>query len=189
MRPAPRPLPCRNETIARLGDSRVRLLREERAMGVKALAWIVAVFGACSLAAAQEKKEPAADDGKPKFVVDQFEKAWGIKLKSMAVKEDAARSGCVVTLTLEFTKDANDAKELERAFARSTRTGNEIRVIFYLFDEDNVSLGKFTHDSVQGELTGVKGDAFRVGLLLDSQLWAKTRKLEGRILNLPKAKD
>src|SRR5262249_54730862 len=137
---------------------------------------LVAVFGLLPGAITDEKKEPPKDDEGFKLVVEQFDKAWGIKFKSMTTKDTPTKGYDVGTqtdikITLEFTKDVSDVFTMRIAFAaRGVLAGNdEPQILFYLFDEENVSIDKFLIMKTEGELTGVKGDAFRILLQIDKE--------------------
>jgi hypothetical protein len=108
------------------------------------------------------------------YNVDHLDKAWGLTLKSVQVKKEELNKGTSqirTTLLLEFNKDVDDLKGLYKVF-----TGPNSGLAFYLFDKDNVVIGKVTMFGTEGELTGKKGDAFRLVLqtsVLDSQTFAK----------------
>ena len=50
----------------------------------------------------------------------------------------------------------------------------------YLFDGDGVVLQKYNLSSIEGEITGVVGDAFRVVAYCEPEVFKKTKKLELR---------
>lgn len=157
---------------------------------MKALAWLAVVIGLPLTASADDKKEPPKEESGLKCVIDQFDKAWGIKFKSMKVTE--GKSLAVVTITLDFTKDVADVAEMRKAFVGTTRKPAKLDthpIVFYLFDADNVSLDRYVIASTQGDLTGAKGDAFRIQIEIDKEVLKKAKKLEARLPNPPKAKD
>jgi hypothetical protein len=142
-------------------------------------------FGFLPVALADDKNE------QPKWVVDQFDKAWGIKLKSVAMK-DSGGSFTEVKMTLEFTKDVPDVEEMRKAFAAGFGTPPKARrgtppnpvnhpILFYVFDKENVSIGKFAISRIEGDLTGVKGDAFRIILVIPNYTLKEAKKVEGRL--------
>ena len=47
----------------------------------------------------------------------------------------------------------------------------------YLFDEENVAIQKTGFAGRVGEVTGIKGDAFRIVISVDASVVAKTKKL------------
>jgi hypothetical protein len=107
--------------------------------------------------------------------------------------EVGARAITEVKITLDFTKDVPDVLEMRSAFAASGG-GNPANldkhpIVFYLFDEDNVSIGKYVIVKIEGDLTGVKGDAFRIILQIPTETLRKAKKLEARLANPPKAKN
>lgn len=151
---------------------------------MKTLAWLLIVFGPLSVATADDKKDqPKAQEGL-KCVVDQFDKAWGIKFKSMKIVP--GKEGYGITITLEFTKDVPDVKQMQRAFAPGDpKNLDNHPIVFWLFDEDNVSIGWYAIKATEGVLTGVKGDAFRIILALEPEKLPKGKKLEARLANPP----
>lgn len=157
---------------------------------MKLIAWLFAVVTFPALASAQEKKDPPKDE-ELKCVTDQLEKAWGLKLKSMVVIEKPEGQGNV-KITLEFTNDVTDVKALRTAFAGSIGIPlnfDNLPLVWFLFDEDNVSIAKHVVVRTEGDITGVKGDAFRLYLSIDPMILKKAKKLEARTPNVPKPKD
>jgi hypothetical protein len=138
---------------------------------------------------AQEKKEEPRTDGL-KCVVEQLDKAYGIKMKSVATKDFAPQGfDTEIKITFEFTKDVADMKALKETFVANDNPPAKLDtypLVFHLFDEDNVSLKKLVVRQIQGDLTGVKGDAFRIILQCDTATFKKTKKIEARLLNPPK---
>jgi hypothetical protein len=51
--------------------------------------------------------------------------------------------------------------------------------MLHLFDEDNVLISKGV-PNMEGEVSGKKGDAFRLILLVDTNTLGMTRKIEAR---------
>jgi hypothetical protein len=125
----------------------------------------------------QQKDAGAEKKGGLRFDDTYMEKTWGIKFKSY--KLDGGR----LILLFQFTKDIDDATELRKALARfSGRPAKpgEATHFFYYFDKENVAITKFSPESVQGELSGKKGDAFRVSIPFSSGGDLSGTKLELR---------
>lgn len=97
---------------------------------------------------------------------------------------------------MEFTKDVEDLPELRRVFLSYASSGKKPQtplLWYYFLDEDNVTLWKTTNSSynsvkIDGELTGVKGDAFRAVLSVPSMIVSKTRRIEPRPAEKPQIK-
>lgn len=124
-------------------------------------------------AQAPDPKHPARTEPKPKDTTPDTqpevssiplenwdcsyaEKKWGVKLKSAEPYWTTAHK-----LLFEFTKDVEDKQGLREAFPVPARNRTP-SAVWYFFDKDNVVISKAYHDSIEGELTGIKGDAFRV---------------------------
>jgi hypothetical protein len=159
---------------------------------MKTLVWMATSFGLLTVAFADDKKEKPKEEGGLKCVVDQFDKLWGIKFKSMAIMDVGVGVTTEVKITLDFTKDVPDVPEMRRAFEATgsapANLGNH-PIVFYLFDEDNVSIGKYVIMKTEGDLTGVKGDAFRIILQIPTEMLRKAKKLEAQLANPLKAKN
>jgi hypothetical protein len=152
---------------------------------MKLLAWLVAAsalaFGATCRA--DDKKDEAVP-----VAVDQLEKAYGIKVKSVKTTELQKEGKTNITVTLEFTKDVPDVTELKKVLV--TYPGGQlpkgtmidsVPLVFHIFDKDNVSLGKHLIWAIEGDLSGVKGDAFRAVLVLPAGSYKQAAKLEARL--------
>jgi hypothetical protein len=119
-----------------------------------------------------------------KYNLDYLEKTWGIKLKSPQI-DLRGRGGSEIKLLLEFTKDVENVQGMRDAFQpiiiTSAKDNRLPKLYFYVFDDDNVSLAKMQITYTQGEVTGKKGDAFRitVGQIGGTDL-QKAKKLEVR---------
>ncbi len=120
----------------------------------------------------------AAEKNAPTIPLDKWgftavEKAWSLKLKSVS----GGRDGANYTLVVEFTKDLmpEELEALKGAFppaTTKTATTKEEpkkfapvagpKVVAFFFDEDNVVVEKQTTLQALTEVTGVKGDAFRL---------------------------
>lgn len=120
--------------------------------------------------------------------VDKLDKEWGLKLKSATVRDNVYLKAPVreLVVTLEFTKDVTDAKAVRKAFESSILEGKPVKdrpphVLFYLFDEDNVSIGKLNVVYIEGEITGKSGDAFRVTVRTYGDTLKKAKKVDLRM--------
>ncbi len=114
-----------------------------------------------------------------KFEMGYLEKTWGIKYKSHTVVED----GLKIKMVVEFTKDAEDLPALCDCLSPILPgvTKKKIPLWFYFFDSDNVVLAKGFVAQIQGEITGKKGDAFRVLVAVPlKNALTQTRKIEAR---------
>jgi hypothetical protein len=130
-------------------------------------------------------KDPEKKDDGPKFDLSYLEKTWGIKFKSQSVTEIEMSKVFLneIKILLEFTKDVENLKELRQAFTpppMPLKADTIVPLWFIFFDEDNVSLGRALRWNTEGEISGKKGDAFRVVLFFDSAKFKKTRKIEAR---------
>jgi hypothetical protein len=130
-------------------------------------------FGFCAFTNGGEKKKSDSI----KMDMSYLEKKWGIKYKSHSVQDSEFKTKTIKIL-LEFTKDVDDLKEMRRAFGEF-KTG-PFPLWFVYFDDENVSLAKFLLTRVEGELSGKKGDAFRVFLGINGRDFEKTRRIEAR---------
>ncbi|MBA4187818.1 MAG: hypothetical protein C0467_07345 [Planctomycetaceae bacterium] len=129
---------------------------------------------------------------------EHLDKSWNLSVKSMAVKEtllerlgetkfNPPKAFNEVHVTLEFTKEPGSAKEIRRRFvteANMPKVGElalkEPQTQLWLLDGDGVVLKKFEPWSIEGEITGVAGDAFRVVIFCDPALLKKTKKIDLR---------
>jgi hypothetical protein len=110
-----------------------------------------------------------------------FETLPGVRLKSSSATRQLQDKGQViqVALQLEFTKNvpADELQAIRQAFQESPS-----KFKFVALDLDNVvvsppsgtQLPKFV---LEGELTGVQGDVFRMKISFDSEVTAKTMKV------------
>jgi hypothetical protein len=131
-------------------------------------------LAACFVATATSggKQEPAV-----KFNLDYLDKTWHIKFKSAVYIKPSSPSVLPAwKFTLEFTKDIEDTEGLKKAFSNKSEA-----LVFWLFDEDNVSIGRGFIGRTEGELSGKAGDAFRVLIEVTATVeLQKARKLEVR---------
>ena len=119
------------------------------------------------------KKE--VKDNPIKFNLDYMEKMWGVKLKSATV--DEKQGG--IELLLEFTKDLDSVADLRIACYPPKKKAKPT-MLFYLFDNENTVILKVPSSNASLEITGVKGDAFKVYLGgLENQI-KQIRKVEPR---------
>jgi len=81
---------------------------------------------------------------------------------------------------MEFAKDVDDLQAMRAALEPNPQLKTEPVQWFYCFDEDNVVLGKSAVNSMDGELTGKKGDAMRLYINFPSDHRGNTRKVEAR---------
>ena len=148
------------------------------------------------------EKDAKKDDAKKEGIVwnmDYLDKAWGIKVKSVQVNKipvmgkDSESPLRVASLLCEFSKDVpveaivNDGKVVfflrpleEMRAALSPKSPSQ--TLFYLFDAENIVLSKNRVENIVGELTGKKGDVFRLIL----QFTPPVSKVEARPPEQPK---
>jgi hypothetical protein len=119
-------------------------------------------------APADDQDQPKKDD--PKVDLSYLEKTWGLQLKAQKV------GGGQITFRLEFTKDVENLTELRQAFRPGTSTQSEWALVFYFLDDENVVITKYPPGTIEGEITGQKGDAIRVTI----QFPNKTAKIIAR---------
>ncbi len=103
------------------------------------------------------------------------EKTWGIKVKNVHYTPPAAGTRGATgkyDVILEFTKDlmAEELKAVQDGFATPKRIKDDNgKLQFHFFDQDGVVIAKCTSYTsgyqVQGDLTGRKGDAFRIVIM------------------------
>ena len=115
---------------------------------------------------AQEKKPDSI-----KWNMEYLEKTWGIQLKSVKIEEfkdtKDEKPYMAARMLLEFGKDI-EKEELSEVYGNLTaqvvggKAVGQGRLGFHFFDEENISLGTQVVSHLQGNLTGKKGDAFRI---------------------------
>jgi hypothetical protein len=95
-----------------------------------------------------------------KWGLEYAAKTWGLKLKSVAYNAREHR----YELLVEFSKDleAKELKTLREAIPQG-RGSQSKTLAFYFLDKDKVLIEKRSDFCATSELTGVKGDAFRIG--------------------------
>jgi hypothetical protein len=127
------------------------------------------------------EKQPVELPTLEKWNATFVEKQFGAKLKS--VKYETAGTVVYVTYLFEFTKDADDVKAVRSAFGFGPA---DSPILIYLFDAENVIVFKGLFRCLSGgsaerpEITGKKGDAFRVKNTFDRTSLEKATKLEFR---------
>jgi hypothetical protein len=131
------------------------------------------VLVCCSLPAQEKNIDPKID-------LDYLEKTFHLKgkdvqLQSKKKKGKQSSPHVILTLLLEFTQDT-DPKKVEDAFTST----DSPKLWVYLFDRDNVLLKRYALTQTQGEITGVKGDAFRALTNLETQPAKNARRIEVR---------
>ena len=162
---------------------------------MKVLAWFVAasalIIGGSSQA--QDKKND------PKLMVENIEQGFGIKMKSatyiepkhpakprIQVYEEKPADKTGIVITFEFTKSVTDVRLLlwlHESFAPSAGVPfafNQLPLIFHFFDEDNVCIEKAVITSIEGDLSGIKGEAFRISLSSPTEALKRTKRIEAR---------
>jgi hypothetical protein len=144
------------------------------------------------------EKDAKKDDAKKEGIVwnmDYLDKTWGIKVKSVQVNKiqvmgkDSESPLRVASLLCEFSKDlpveatVNDGKVVffllplkEMRAALSPKSPSPM--LYYLFDAEDIILSKSPAQDIVGELTGKKGDAFR--LILQFSTVPPVSKVEAR---------
>jgi hypothetical protein len=112
-------------------------------------------------------KPPASETKAPipkeKWDLSYAEKAWGVTLKSVTYEDN--RKPPLYKLVLEFTKDIN-SDERQAIYGALNSVPRMVRTVdFYFLDADNVVMTHHSQFTVEGEVTGKKGDAFRLYVL------------------------
>ena len=127
------------------------------------------------------EKDARKDDAKKEGIVwnmDYLDKTWGIKVKSVQVNkiknkgEDSESPERTANLLCEFSKDLPVEAVVVADMINISRPLGEMRsalspkspsqMVFYLFDAENIVLSKSGVQDIVGELTGKKGDVFRL---------------------------
>ena len=159
-------------------------------MRLLALFCFLALGMPAAMAVGQEvKKDDITYDMK------HLEKIFGLKFKSAKLAQGKTKDDTLVTITLEFTKDcpetsgvfaAGGLQEMRKSFAGKeasmgafSSTGPMV-LKCYLFDADGVAFAKQPPGQIQGEVSGVKGDAFRIAQTVPNAVLAKVRKISFR---------
>jgi hypothetical protein len=152
------------------------------------------LFGLTALVfAADPEGGKKAEEGKKvgdiEFDMSYLEKSWGIKYKAHTVQQELYRSKVRsmymkrVSILLEFTKDLDNLTDLRQAFTTYSvdkKPETPVDLWFYAFDKDNVAISKQWPTQVQGDLSGKKGDAFRVLLMVSDDYYPGLRRIAAR---------
>jgi hypothetical protein len=136
-------------------------------------------------AAGGQEEEKAA----LKFTMKHLDKGFGLTGKAVRlIRTEAGFQEYVIRL--EFRKDAEDLTAVQAAFRAIGRGESGMALVHvYLFDEENVAVQKLVISRVEGEVTGKKGDAFRVYAAPGDGDLAKVRRVEVRSDGLAKKKE
>jgi hypothetical protein len=96
-----------------------------------------------------------------KWGFDYATKTWGMKVSSVSYVPDGTRDD---TFLIELTKDLTpeELKAAREAFPLRSSGLQPKGLAFYFFDAKNVVIAKTSNFTVASEITGVKGDAFRL---------------------------
>jgi hypothetical protein len=134
----------------------------------------------------------------PPVDLSYLKQTWGLECKSQRVETSPfsrGGGGWQLVFRLEFTRDVPNQKEMReqlvereppslRPGVRQQAPGLELgdsALWFYFFDSENVMVYKTPPNKIEGEVTGVKGDAFRVIVFeLSADILDKTQKIEVR---------
>jgi hypothetical protein len=122
----------------------------------------------------QEKKEDGKK-GSIEWKLDYLDTTFGIKLKSATFADKDKE----FKLLLEFTKDVENPNDMRVAFLAPKGKSIQPKLWFHFFDGDNVKLFKNHLDRTEGELSGKKGEAFRVYIKI-AAIENKIKKVEVR---------
>jgi hypothetical protein len=125
----------------------------------------------------EEKPEPLPIPLE-KWKFEYAAKTWGLKVKSASYNAHRRR----YTFVVEFTRDlkTEELKSLIEAFPSTHQAGGSKKLAFYFFDKDNVIVQKRSDFGTASELTGVKGDAFRLETFGASSMVREAVKAELR---------
>lgn len=163
---------------------------------MKAIALAAAALLA-TVAAAQDKKTEEEDKMVP-CEVDRLDKSWNLRLKAAHVKvvqKDSLgdtkfkdpKSFTELRVVLEFAEEPAFVKEVRRVFITESmlpKPGEpalkDSHIQLYVHDAESVVLGKFNPQAIEGEITGKKGDAFRLVFYCDPAFAKKVKKLDLR---------
>jgi hypothetical protein len=163
-----------------------------RAIAFAAASLFVATLAA-GTSAREEKSDPAF-----KTSTEHLDKSWNLAVKSVRVAEvkkeslgdqkfTPPKAFSEVHVTLEFADEPASVKEIRRRFvteANMPKVGElalkEPQTQLWLLDGDGVVLKKFEPWSIEGEITGVVKDAFRVVIFVEPELLKKTKRIDLR---------
>ena len=163
---------------------------------MKAIAFAAAALLVCT-AVAQEK-QPEEKDKMVPCEVDRLDKSWNLTLKAAhvkVVKKDSLgdmkfkepKSFTELRVALEFAREPGSVDQIRRVFLTESmlpKPGEpaltETHIQLYVHDDENVVLGKFNPQAIEGEITGKKGDAFRLVFYCDPAFAKQVKKLDLR---------
>jgi hypothetical protein len=127
-----------------------------------------AMVGVLVIALAAQTVDPPPIP-KEKWNAGDGETLWG--LKASGVRYKPSQHPPTIGIAFEFGKDLNPDQVQELAMAlRAQGKGGEAQLGVHFFDEDGVVMHKANRFHVEGDLTGRKGDAFRLVIPLDGSL-------------------
>ena len=163
---------------------------------MKAIAFAAAAL-LVGTAAAQDKKTEEQGKMVP-CEVDRLDKSWNLTVKAAHVKvvqKDSLgdkkfkepRSFTELRVALEFAEKPGSISEVRRVFITESmlpKPGEpalkDSHIQLYVHDAEDVILGKFNPQAIEGEITGKKGDAFRLVFYSDPEFAKKVKKLDLR---------
>ncbi|HLJ11403.1 MAG TPA: serine/threonine-protein kinase [Planctomycetaceae bacterium] len=132
-----------------------------------------------------------------KYDMDYLEKGFGMKLNAVKLQPVNTKGDMQITLTLEFTKNLDDrafigpsnkeivqnafaGKPWEDLFGRGNRGSARVVLRCYFFDVDGVVFIKQLPGKIQGEVSGKKGDSFRITQTMPNAVLEKTKRISFR---------
>ena len=121
------------------------------------------------------------------YDMDQLEKNYGVKLKVAKRDRRQEEGDTLITMTLEFTQDLQKSprqqvtvRELFAGKASFFNGFSGTQLWCNFFDEDGVAFTKQAPGKIEGAVSGVKGDSFRITQIVPDAVWAKTKKISFR---------
>jgi hypothetical protein len=130
---------------------------------------------------------PAKKENAPKMDMSYLQKTWGLECKSQKVEHSSSvdlrygSGGWQITFRLEFTRDVNPKEMMREQLTAREPKSSDSALWFYFFDSENVMIYKTPPNKIEGEVSGVKGDSFRVSIIsLEATMLDKTQKIEVR---------
>jgi hypothetical protein len=122
---------------------------------------VLLFFGVVSIGCSEEKKpEPQPPLPFEKWKFDHVTKTWGLKAKSVTYDPKQEMYFFLVEQTRDLTPE--ELKAVREVFPMSGRSGAPTTFAFYFLDNDNAVLEKKGNFDAMTEVTGTKGDSFRV---------------------------
>lgn len=174
-------------------DNRFAVSRKftpEQSQPMRAIVCVAVLFAAT--AQAEEKKSDI------KTSVEHLDKSWNLAVKSVATKEVTKESLgdtkfvtpkklIEIHITLEFVEPPASVKEMRRRFvieSKLPKVGEpaltDPQTQLWFLDGDGVELKKLEPWALEGEITGVKGDAFRLITYVEPDVFKKTKRIDLR---------